>query len=238
MIRTRFLAAVAISAASLMTACSPPAAANDSGPSPLPPQRGCAPVGADPVCILILGDSLAYGAPLTGADRWGSQLRELLRQALPARTVEVDNWGVSGAQVHVLESAARDQAAVGTYDVAIVIEGVNDAHLLPIDVWRERYEAAIASLEAKGLTVIVTTPPPRFENGGFDARYDGVAAAVREVAGPDRPLLDLAARWRSDGATRAAAYYADPIHPSADGQRVMAAMARDVLLDALGEVRP
>ena len=86
--------------------------------------------------------------------------------------------------------------------------------------------------------VIVTTPPPRFERGAFDPRYDGVAAAVRQVAGPERPLLDLALRWRADGAAKAAAYYADAIHPSVDGQRVMAALARDAVLDALGRPRP
>ena len=99
----------------------------------------------------------------------------------------------------MLESAARDQAAVGPYDVAIVIEGVNDAHLLPIDVWRERYEAAIASLEAKGLTVIVTTPPPRFENGGFDARYDGCGCrgpgGRRTRSAASRPRRAVARGW-------------------------------------------
>ncbi len=234
MIRTGLLAAVAISTASLVAACSPPAAAVDPGPTPIPRQDGCSAPSADALCVLIVGDSLAYGAPLTGANRWGPQLRELLRSALPDRRVEVDNWGVSGAQIHVLESAARDQPALGSYDVAIVIEGVNDAHLLTIDVWRERYEAAIESLEASGLVVIVTTPPPRFERGAFDPRYDGVAAAVREVAGPGRPLLDLASRWRADGAARAAAYYDDAIHPGVDGQKLMAKMARDAVLAALG----
>ena len=86
-----------------------------------------------------------------------------------------------------------------------------------IPTWTTRYEAAIAELEAKGVTPIVATPPPSFENGAFTTRYDAVAAAVREVAGRGRPILDIAARWRADGAAVAATYYVDTVHQSEAG---------------------
>jgi lysophospholipase L1-like esterase len=221
----------------VLGACSIGSTGPDSGPSPLPRQVGCSVASVpDSLCILVLGDSLAAGTPVTADDRWWPRLKALLSEAMPDRTVVVDSWAIAGSQVHVLESAAWDQPEVRTYQVAIVIEGVNDAHLLPVERWRQRYEAAVAALEGHGLTVIVTTPPPRYENASFDPRYDGVAAAVRDLAvAHTRPLLDLAARWRADGPARAASYYADPIHQSVAGQELMANLARDTVLEYIVE---
>jgi lysophospholipase L1-like esterase len=188
----------------------------------------------DSLCIIVLGDSIAVGVPVEGDGRWWARLERLLATALPGRTIEVDNWAVSGSQVDVLESAARDQPAVGTYDIAIVIEGVNDEHVLTAAAWQPRYEAAIAMLESKGLTVIVTAPPPSYENGVFGTRYDPFAQAVRDVASRGRPLLDIAGRWHAAGATLAGTYYVDAIHQGAQGQVLMATMARDLVFEALG----
>jgi lysophospholipase L1-like esterase len=204
-------------------------------PTPLPQQPDCqAASTARPLCVLVLGDSIASGVPLTGDDRWWAQLRSLLSEALPGRAVTVDNWAVPGSRVDVLESAARDQPALDSYDVAIVIEGVNDQIAIPTDVWRARYEAAIVAIERHGLVVVVGTPPPSFENGAFATRYDSTTTALREVAGDRRPLLDIGARWHADGPTVAATYYSDLIHQGAIGQRLMAEMARDVLLNVIG----
>jgi len=186
------------------------------------------------LCILILGDSLAVGVPIDIYQRWWLQLRHRLEVALPGRVIAVDNWAVAGSQVEVLESAAHDQPAVTTYDLAIVIEGVNDEHRMSAAEWLPRYEAAIATLQAKGLTVIVTAPPPNYENGAFGTRYDPFAAAVRDVAARGRPLLDIAGRWHADGPALAGTYYADVIHQNAAGQDVMAAMAFDVVLESIG----
>jgi lysophospholipase L1-like esterase len=211
-----------------------PAPGTASAPTPLPAQPGCSAAPAtNSLCILILGDSIAEGVPLVGNERWWPRLQALLATSLPTRSVEIDSWAVSGSQVDVLESAARDQPEVGTYDVAIVIEGVNDEHVIAAPIWQPRYEAAIAMLEAKGLRVIVTAPPPSYENGAFGTRYDLVAAAVREVATRGRPLLDIAARWRADGAAVAGAYYVDTIHQAGPGQILMSTMARDVVLEVL-----
>jgi lysophospholipase L1-like esterase len=204
-------------------------------PTPLPRQAGCSAAGeARSLCIVILGDSIAEGGPLKGDDRWWAQLRSLLGVALPDRHVIVDSWAVSGSRIDVLESAARDQPALASYDLAIVIEGVNDEVVLPIETWRPRYEAAIAAVEVAGLIVVVATPPPSFENGAFATRYDPTAAAIRAIASKHRPLLDIAARWHADGAAVAATYYSDLIHQGGVGQRLMADMARDVVLEALG----
>jgi GDSL-like Lipase/Acylhydrolase family len=229
---------LALMTVGLVAACETASATPGPGASALPRQPGCAAAATvDSLCILVLGDSIAEGTPLTGDDRWWPRMRGLLASALPARTVAVDSWAVPGSQVAVLESAVRDQPDVGSYDLAIVIEGVNDAHILAVGDWEPRYEAAVLALENRGMTVIVTAPPPSFENGAFGTRYDGIAAAVRDVASREsrgRSLLDLAVRWRADGPTVAAAYYVDSIHQALPGQIVMATLARDVVLQALG----
>jgi lysophospholipase L1-like esterase len=211
-------------------------AQSDLGPpTPLPQQPECQAALERPhLCVLVLGDSIAAGSPLSGDDRWWVRLGSALATALPDRRVVVDSWAVPGSHVDVLESAARDQPALGSYDVAIVMEGVNDRTSLPIDAWRARYASAIAAIERRGLIVVVGTPPPSFEGGAFTASYDPIAAALREVAAGRRPLLDIAARWHADGATVAATYYSDLIHQGPVGQRLMAEMARDVVLRAIG----
>ena len=206
----------------------------DPPPTPLPEQAGCA-LATEPsgLCVLVLGDSIAEGVPVTGDARWWPTLRGLLQRDLADRRIEIDSWAVSGSRVDVLESAATDQPNVATYRIAIVIEGVNDEHSMTAAAWAPRYGAAVTALEAKGLTVIVATPPPSFENGAFGARYEPFAAAVRTIAAGRRPLLDIAARWRADGPAVAGAYYVDLVHQSAAGQALMAALARDQVLAAL-----
>jgi lysophospholipase L1-like esterase len=227
--------ALALMTCLLVAACASAPQTPNPPASALPRQAGCgAATTADSLCILILGDSIAAGVPIAGDGRWWPHLRSLLASALPRRTIAIDSWAVPGSQVAVLESAASDQPDVGTYDLAIVIEGVNDAHVLSAESWRRRYAAAIAELEEKGLIVVVGVPPPSFENGDFGTRFDAIAAAVRVVSATGRPLLDIAARWRADGAARAGSYYADAIHQSAAGQDLMATMARDVVLEAIG----
>jgi lysophospholipase L1-like esterase len=217
----------------LVAACgSTPVA--EGPPTPLPPQPPCrTAANREPLCIVVLGDSIASGVPLEGDDRWWVRLGSMLRATFPGRSVVVDSWAVPGSQVDVLESAAGDQPALGSYDVAIVIEGVNDQASLPMDAWRDRYKAAISAIESRGLVVIVATPPPSFEDGSFATRYDATAAAIRDVAAGGRPLLDIAARWHADGASVAATYYSDLVHQGVVGQRLMADMARDTVVDAV-----
>src|SRR4051812_7400935 len=232
--RRRSALKACIAALVLVSACSNQPVANPR-PSPLPAQPGCA-VAAHPdsVCILVLGDSIGVGVPVEGDERWWVRLRGALASELPGRDVEIDNWAVSGSRVDVLESAARDQPNLGSYDIAVVIEGVNDLNDVSVAEWRPHYAAAIAALESKGLTAILATPPPELQGATFGTRYDETAAAIREVAASgSRRLLDIAARWRRDGATIAASYYVDTVHQAVAGQKLMASLAHDVVLDAL-----
>lgn len=235
MVRLQGMIATTVLGAILGSACGAAAGTQYLPPTPLPHQTECAAVGdAGSLCIVILGDSIAAGTPLTGRDRWWVRLAAMLGAELPDRRVVVDSWAVPASRIDVLESAARDQPALASYDLAIVIEGVNDEAVLTIEAWRPRYEAAIASIEAAGLKVIVATPPPSFYNGGFATRYDPLANAIRAVASGNRPLLDIAARWHADGPAVAATYYSDPIHQNAVGQALMAQLARNQVVDAIG----
>jgi len=220
--------------AALAVGCAGGPADMSASPAAAPIHPACAQADVSGgLCIVILGDSIGVGAPLTGDDRWWPQLRGLLEVALPGRTIAIDNWAVSGSQVDLLESSAA-QPAIASYDLAIVLEGVNDVRVAtPIDAWRSRYEAAVARIESQGTTVILATPPPEVSNGSFDTRFDPLAAAIRAVAATNRSLVDLSARWRADGATAATTYYVDEIHQGPAGQAVMAMLTRDVVLEAL-----
>ena len=183
--------------------------------------------GSDPLCIVVLGDSTAAGVPLEGDDRWWKRMEDALTAALPDRQVAVANWAIPRSRVDVLEAAANDQPALESFDIAIVLEGVNDVGRTPVDEWSKRYQAAVEQLEARGLDVVVAAPPANFESGAQEHRHDEVAEAVRAMAKPDRPVLDIAARFRADGDKAAASYYADNLHQSDAGQQVIAEMATE-----------
>ncbi len=202
-------------------------------PTPLPAQPACrAAEEPNSLCIVILGDSIADGVPLTGDDRWWLRLQGALADDLPGRQVAVESWAVPASRIEVLESAAADQPALASFDIAIIVEGVNDVGNTPLDEWAKRYEHAVAAMEAEGVAVIIGAPPPNFVDGELGTRHDGVDAAIRAMAEPDRPVLDIAGRWRADD--RATTYYSDNLHLNAAGQAVMADMARDVVLRLSG----
>ena len=230
--KSRAPLAIAVAAGLLMglTACSSGPTATPL-PTPLPVQPGCNDASTPgSLCIVVLGDSIAYGTPLEGDERWPSQLERLLNAEYPCRAVDVANWAVPGSRVDVLSAAATGQDALSSFDIAIVIEGVNDAAWAPLERWRVDYLTAISAMERRGLTVVIGTPPPTLETDQFTTQYDPTTNALRAIAGTSRPILDIAARWRRDGAPKAMAYYSDLIHQGPVGQALMAEMARDVVV--------
>ena len=199
-----------------------------------PPSRGAPPPpSADILCILVLGDSIAEGVPIPKRRPVVARLRQLLQAEPAGRTITIDSWAVSGSQIEVLESAARDQPELGTYDVAIVIEGVNDQHRLSADAWKPRYEAASRGIRGQGRDRHRHHPAAAVRGRRLrDAlrRLRGRGPGRRRAG---RACLDLAARWRADGPTLAGTYYVDSVHQSVAGQIVMAAAAHEVVLAAV-----
>jgi lysophospholipase L1-like esterase len=139
----------------------------------------------------------------------------------------VSNWAQGGSQIDLLESRVAE-LPLGSYDVAIVITGLNDTTVRPLDAWSPRYQAAIETLEDAGLTVVVGTAPPALEGGVFTDRFVAVAEELRAIAGT-RPMLDLEKEWRELGVETAASYYLDELHQNAAGQAVNAERARALL---------
>ena len=212
----------------LVSSCATaPTATPTASATPVP----CGGSSNDSTCVLVLGDSIAAGEGAAGVDRWPARLEALLRQDLPGRDVLVSNWAQGGSQINLLESRVTE-LPLGSYAVAIVITGLNDTTVRPLDEWSPRYEAAIEKLEDAGLTVVIGTAPPALEGGVFTDRFIAVAAALRAIAGT-RPMLDLEKDWRELGVETAGGYYLDELHQNAAGQAVIAERARAILVPIL-----
>jgi lysophospholipase L1-like esterase len=180
--------------------------------------------------ILVLGDSIAAGDPLTGKDRWSATLERLLAAALPERVIHVCNAAVGGSRIDFLESSIAGRSDLDRYDVALVIEGVNDDGFTPLDEWARRYAGAVSLLEAKGLGVVIGTAPPTLVEGQFTARYQPIAEELRRIAAREgRLLLDVDRHWRDLGPNDAGPFYSDLIHQGPAGQAVMAEMAASLV---------
>lgn len=203
-----------------IAATAPPEASSTPAPCPV--------ASSDPAtCILVLGDSIASGEGAAGPDRWPARLEAALRQDLPGRNIIVSNWAQAGSQVDLLETRVAE-LPLESYEVAIVITGLNDTAVRSVDAWAPRYSAAIDKLEDAGLTVVFGTAPPAFEGGVFTDTYASVAEELRDIAGT-RPMLDLERHWRELGVGRAGDYYVDHIHQNAAGQALIAEQARSIL---------
>ena len=212
----------------LVSSC---ATASTATPTASATPAPCGGSSNDSTCVLVLGDSIAAGEGAAGVDRWPARLEALLRQDLPGRDVMVSNWAQGGSQINLLESRVTE-LPLGSYAVAIVITGLNDTTVRPLDEWSPRYEAAIEKLEDAGLTVVIGTAPPAFEDGAFANTFVPVAERLREIAGT-RPMLDLEQEWRDLGAATAGSYYVDQLHQNAAGQAVIAERARAILAPIL-----
>ena len=226
--RPMVLVAAGMLAMLLVSSCATASTATPTASATPAPCRG---TSDDTTCILVLGDSIAAGEGAAGVDRWPSRLEALLRQDLPGRDVMVSNWAQGGSQINLLEDRVAE-LPLGSYDVAIVITGLNDASVRPLDEWSPRYRAAIEQLEDAGLAVVIGTAPPALEGGAFTERFAAVADALRTIAGT-RPMLDLDQEWRALGVGTAGGYYVDAIHQNAAGQAVIAERAREVLVPIL-----
>jgi lysophospholipase L1-like esterase len=184
----------------------------------------------------VLGDSIAAGHPLEAPDRWTDRLAETLRSALPDRVVEVRNVASKGTRIDVLEASVGAQHDLASFQVAVVIEGVNDVGVTPMDEWARRYRMVVETLEGSGLVVVVGTAPPAIGSGQYFDTYDQVASTLRSIAAEgERHLLDIEGNWRDIGPKKAESLYVDVIHQNVAGQELMADLASSLTL-AIPEV--
>ena len=204
----------------------------DSGPGAATAQSACRSTSDhDAFRVLVLGDSIAAGYPLVQPNRWSDKLEQGLRQELPDFDVELRNDARSATQIDFLESSVAAHKDLWKYQVAIVIEGVNDVGVIPHAEWVRRYRTVIETIEAGGPAVIIGTPPPILAGGRFHSDGDRVAESLRRIAAQsDRLVLDIALLWRDLGAGAAAKLYADTIHPNLEGQTRIADLALRIAL--------
>ena len=166
--------------------------------------------------VVALGDSLTAGLGVAPDEAYPALLQaRLRREGLAYRVV---NAGVSG------DTSAGGRRRVDWVlrskpDVAIVALGANDGlRGLPVDDLRRNLEAIVRQLQAAGVRVLLVgmKVPPNYGQEyarAFAAVFSDVA---RRTSVPLVPFL-------LDGvAGEARLNQADGIHPTAEGQRVIA----------------
>jgi len=163
--------------------------------------------------VLAFGDSVTYG---TGAGRG---------EDYPSRLAELTGWQVRNAGVPgdtAREATARIADAIAETGAAIVIIELGGNDFLRrrsgADV-KEDLRAIIRSVRDAGALPVLVSVPQLSVLGAVTGRLTD-APIYAELAAEERVLLveDVFAEVLSDVALRA-----DPIHPNAEGYRVLAA---------------
>jgi acyl-CoA thioesterase I len=172
-------------------------------------------VGATPLKIVMLGDSLSAGHGLAAADAFPAKLQK----ALKARGIDVDmtNAGVSGDTA----SGGRDRLdwSVPEGTQAVIVElGANDA-LRGIDpaVTRAALTDIVTRLRVRGIAVLLCgmLAPPNYGKD-FAARFNSIYPDLAKSAG-----VALYPFFLEGVAADVKLNQADGMHPTAEGIDVM-----------------
>jgi len=173
--------------------------------------QASAAVGAVPLKMVVLGDSLSAGYGLSGPDAFPAKLQK----ALKARGIDVDmtNAGVSGDT----SSGGRDRLdwSVPKGTQAVIVElGANDA-LRGTDpgVTRAALSDIVGRLKARGIAVLLCgmVAPPNYGED-FAARFNSIYPDLAKTAGV--PLYPF---FLEGVAADARLNQADGMHPTAEG---------------------
>jgi acyl-CoA thioesterase I len=168
-------------------------------------------VGAAPVKMVVLGDSLSAGYGLAGPDAFPAKLQK----ALKARGIEVDmtNAGVSGDT----SSGGRDRLdwSVPEGTQAVIVElGANDA-LRGTDpaITRKALTDIVTRLKARGIAVMLCgmLAPPNY-GADFATRFNSIYPDIAKSFG-----VSLYPFFLDGVASDARLNQADGIHPTAEG---------------------
>jgi lysophospholipase L1-like esterase len=194
------------------------------------------PVGAPPLRLVLLGDSVALGVGVNRpADTVGGQLARLLSEGVPGaprRRVYLSTVGVTGSRSVDLATQVARALLAERPDVALILIGANDVTALRRPGESAAYLAsAVRRLRDAGIEVVVGTCPdlgavralaqPLRQITGWMGRRTARAQAWAACEAGGR-VVDLAAEtgpvFRADAGTLSD----DGYHPSADGYRVWA----------------
>lgn len=181
----------------------------------VPPAAVAGDSAAEPLKILVLGDSLTAGYGMAAGDAFPVQLEQALLAA--GHEVEVISAGVSG-DTSAGGLARLDWALADQPQVVIIELGANDAlRGLPPEETRQNLEAIILRLKQEGIAVLLTgMQAPRNLGSGYYSKFD-------------RVYVDLAAKHEIafypfflEGVATVDQYnQADGIHPNPAGVRVI-----------------
>jgi acyl-CoA thioesterase I len=173
--------------------------------------QASAAIGAKPIKMVVLGDSLSAGFGLAGSDAFPAKLQK----ALKAKGIPVDmvNAGVSGDT----SSGGRDRLdwSVPEGTRAVIVElGANDA-LRGTDpaVTRAALSDIVTRLKARGIAVLLCgmLAPPNYGND-FAARFNAIYPDIARSSGV--PLYPF---FLEGVAADARLNQADGLHPTAAG---------------------
>ena len=192
---------------------------------------GAGAAAAAPV-VTLLGDSIAAGYGLAGADALPAQLQAALARsgvALTVRGAGVSGDTTSGGLARVDFSVADDTA------LCVVELGANDyLQSVPADETARNLDGIIRALKARHIRVLLLgghVPP--HTSGDYAAAFDGIFSRLAQA---DDVTLDpdflLGVQDRAD------LKQADGMHPNPAGVRVMAAGIAPYVKAALGQAMP
>jgi acyl-CoA thioesterase-1 len=177
--------------------------------------QASAAIGAKPIKMVVLGDSLSAGFGLAGSDAFPAKLQKALKaRGIP---VEMVNAGVSGDTT----SGGRDRLdwSVPEGTRAVIVElGANDA-LRGTDpaVTRAALSDIVTRLRARGIAVLLCgmLAPPNYGND-FAARFDAIYPDIAKSSGV--PLYPFFLKGVAADATL---NQADGMHPTAEGVEII-----------------
>lgn len=162
--------------------------------------------------IMAFGDSITAGYGIAAEDSLPAQLKQKL--VADGYDVDVINAGVSGDTTG--KGLARLDAALsaGPVDLAIIELGVNDmGHRLEPKEVRANLERIMATLQAKGVTVLLTAVVSVDKNGqAYKQEFDSIYPDLAETYGVTLVPFILDGIWGN-----AALLIGDGIHPNAAG---------------------
>jgi acyl-CoA thioesterase-1 len=200
-------------------------------PAARPAVRPAAPV-ADTPLVVFLGDSLTAGLGLAENEAYPAVLeRELKEEGLQVRIL---NAGVSG------DTTAGGLSRIGWLlgqkpDVVVVALGANDGlRALPVDQTGKNLREIIRRSQATGARVLLLgmKMPPNY-GPEYTESFEGMYTAIaKDMSVPFVPFL-----LEGVGGDRSL-NQADGIHPTAEGQEILAKNVRPYLEEVMREVKP
>ncbi|PRX63043.1 lysophospholipase L1-like esterase [Nonomuraea fuscirosea] len=179
--------------------------------------------GETPVTWVFAGDSIVQAARWTaGARGYAELFSERVRYECGRSMDAVINTGVSGWRGADLAAHLDHVVLRHAPDVTVIGVGTNDAKDHSVAEFRAVMTPLLDRVREAGSRVVLQTPVP-----GAVAAIPAYAEAIRELAAErGAALVDHHARWQEADSR----WYGDPVHPNAEGHRVMAG----TLIDALG----